>query len=545
MTATRARRDLLKALSGAAALASLSMVARPVLSQTNDAKTGGTAGNEALSLGPPKPFVFEDLVAAARESASKPYEPVPPPAPEVTERIDYSEHGAIRFPPEKAMFKTGEAHYPATFFHLGKWFPTPVNMHVLVDGMAHEVLYRSDYFDAPDDNPAHDMPDGSGFAGFRLHEDKARADWKTQDWIAFLGASYFRAIGDEGQYGLSARALAIDTAIGGPEEFPAFTNVYIQPARGENDPVRIHATVEGPSVAGACRFDLFRTSGVEVDVDIRLFFRQPVERLGIAPLTSMYWFSETISGAADDWRPEVHDSDGLSLWTGGGERIWRPLNNPPRTTVSSFLDSGPRGFGLLQRDRRVLHYLDGVRYHRRPSLWIEPHSDWGAGSVQLVEIPTDDEIHDNIVAFWVPEERIERGSEARFGYRMYWYAEPPHQADALGRCVATRLGRGGEPGRKRPKGVRKFVIDFAGGPIGDLKGDAPVEVAIEASRGGVSYIFTEPVPEVPRWRAQFDLHLDDAGQATEPVDLRAYLHIDGEPITETWLYQYWPEEVSG
>lgn len=535
MTTDGSRRKLLKAICGAASVASLPLAVRS--GAASAAPDATPVGNEALALGQPTPFSFDALVSDARARARAAYDPVEPPAPDITERIEYEEHGNIRFPPEKAAFKHGPGRYPSTFFHLGKWFPTPVRIHVLTDNAAREILYRFDYFDAPPDSPAQDMPDGSGFAGFRLHENKERDDWKTQDWIAFLGASYFRAIGDEGQYGLSARALAIDTAVNGPEEFPSFTAFYIEPAVTKDAPVRVYAELNGPSVAGACRLDLYRTSGVEVDVDIRLFFRESVKRLGIAPLTSMYWYSETIPGTADDWRPEVHDSDGLAIWNHDGERIWRPLNNPPRTSVSSFVDNGPKGFGLLQRDRRVHHYLDGVRYDRRPSLWIAPHSNWGAGSIQLAEIPTDDEIHDNIAAFWVPQEKIGAGKELRFGYRMYWYATPPNEPDALGRCVATRTGRGGEPGLERPKGVRKFVIDFEHGPIGDLPKDAPIEVSIEASRGDISYVFTEPVPELPRWRAQFDL----AAEGGEPVDLRAYLHLEDRPITETWIYQFWPE----
>ena len=109
-----------------------------------------------------------------------------------------------------------------------------------------------------------------------------------------------------------------------------------------------------------------------MDIEATLFMRAAVSRFGIAPLTSMYWFSETKKETAIDWRPEVHDSDGLSMWSGNGERLWRPLNNPPRIMVSAFSDNNPRGFGLCQRDRVFDHYLDGVYYDRRPTLWVEP-----------------------------------------------------------------------------------------------------------------------------------------------------------------------------
>ena len=187
---------------------------------------------------------------------------------------------------------------------------------------------------------------------------------------------------------------------------------WIEPAATDDDPVILHSLLDSPSLAGAYRFALHRTKGVVMDIEADLHLRAPIERLGIAPLTSMYWYSETAKPTAIDWRPAVHDSDGLALWTRAGEHIWRPLNNPPRTTLSSFLDENPRGFGLLQRDRNFDHYQDGVKYEKRPSTWVEPLGDWGAGAVQLLEFPTDDEIHDNIVASWVPKDADGGGAES-------------------------------------------------------------------------------------------------------------------------------------
>lgn len=519
------RRSVLKTLTALGLFAAQAGAARDAVAKT-----------EKLSLEPAGEFSFEALTERARELANSAYSPPAPPSPEITKKIDYEAHGKIQFPSENALFRTGDAVYPATFFHLGTYFQIPVEIYALRNGQASRLVYRPDYFDMPDDSIARELPDDAGFAGFRLHEAKSEENWKTHDWIAFLGASYFRAIGDEGQYGLSARGVAIDTAIDSPEEFPRFTEFYIEPATSPSKPVSVYALLNGPSLAGAYHFELHRTEGVEVDVDARLFFRNAVHRLGIAPLTSMYWYSEYNTSDADDWRPEVHDSDGLALWTGRGERIWRPLNNPPHTIVSSFMDYNPRGFGLMQRDRRFDHYLDGVRYDRRPSLWVAPHSDWGKGAVQLVEIPTNDEIHDNIVAFWVPEGPVEAGNEYRFGYRLLWYGEEPYVPDRLARCTATRMGRGGEPGTDRPEGVRKFIVEFAGSPLSYLTADDPVKVSVEASRGELSYIFCEPVPGTNRWRAQFDLTPD----GETPIELRAYLHVAGDPVTETWLYQYHP-----
>jgi glucans biosynthesis protein len=241
------------------------------------------------------------------------------------------------------------------------------------------------------------------------------------DWISFLGAAYFRTDGPDAQYGLSARALAIDTGLGIPEEFPRFTEFYVEDGPEHGADTIIYALLDGPSVAGAYRMAASNDDGQIIDISSALYFREPVERLGIAPMTSMYWYSESAPVKGFDWRPEIHDSDGLALATGTGESIWRPLNNPDVNITSAFVDPNIRGFGLLQRDRDFDHYQDdGVFYDRRPSVWIEPQGDWGPGEVQLVELANTDEIFDNIVAYWQPAELPVAGTEMNFDYRMYW-----------------------------------------------------------------------------------------------------------------------------
>jgi glucans biosynthesis protein len=497
-----------------------------------------SAAEDGLRFRDPAPFTFDALVERARTLAREPYRPAPEPSPDVVGRIDYDAWGKIRYRPEHALFGQEDVPFPVTFFHLGMYFRKPVRMHLVAEGRSRELIYDLDLFEAPEDSPARELPEGVGFAGFRIQEAKdGELEWQRNDWAAFLGASYFRAIGELRQYGLSARGLALDVAQADQaEEFPDFTDFYLEQTPGTGV-VTVHALLQGPSVSGAFRFLLRRDAAVIMDVEQALFLRRPVSRLGLAPLTSMYWFSETRKPTAVDWRPEVHDSDGLAILTGGGERLWRPLNNPARTMVSSFLDENPKGFGLSQRDRNFELYLDGVAYDRRPTLWVEPRGDWGRGSVQLVEIPTDDEIHDNIVAMWVPEGAAQAGAEFRLRYRLHWVADEPGP-HPLARCVATRLGNGGQPGRPRPAGVRKFVLEFLGGPLADLPFGVLPEAVLTTSRGTISNVFTEAVPNgrPGHWRASFDL----AAPGPDPVELRAFLRRDAQPLTETWLYQYHP-----
>lgn len=502
------------------------------------------AATENLLLGERGSFSFAALRDEARDLAAAPYAPPPALPKDVLERIDYDAHGKIRFKPELALFAQGPGQFPVTFFHLGRFFQVPVRMYMLEhDGsQAREILYDEDYFDMPPSSPARELPRGSGFAGFRFQEsrlgDKTDPDWRTNDWVAFLGASYFRAIGELYQYGLSARGVAVDPALGHKhEEFPPFTRFYFQTPNPGSDSVTVYALLEGESLTGAYKFVMRRDARVTMDVETHIYLRKDVERLGLAPLTSMYWFSENTKPGAIDWRPEVHDSDGLALWTADGEHIWRPLNNPPHTVVSAFSDTNPRGFGLMQRDRNFDHYMDGVHYERRPSLWIEPKGDWGEGAVQLIEIPTDDEIHDNIVAMWVSREPATRGKEYSLQYRMYWQANEPFPGE-LARCVATRTGNGGQPGQPRPRNVRKFMVEFKGKPLAGLPFGVKPEAVLWASRGKFSYIFTEAVPnDVPgHWRAQFDFTVE----GKEPVEMRLYLRNKDETLTETWAYQYHP-----
>jgi glucans biosynthesis protein len=501
---------------------------------------------QGLKLGNAEAFSFEALKARARVLAAKPYEAAPALRADVLEQIDYDAHGKIKFKPEMALWANGPSPWPVTFFHLGRYFPKPVRMHVLDSGQAREIIYDESYFEMPANSPAKDLPPGAGFAGFRFQESRSghpgrkgeKLDWRRNDWVAFLGASYFRAIGELYQYGLSARGLAIDPAVAGEaEEFPDFTHIWLETPQASSEFVVVYALLSGPSVAGAYRLRMHRAKGVTMEIETALFLRSDVARLGIAPLTSMYWYSETAKKTAIDWRPEVHDSDGLALWTGAGERAFRPLNNPARVTASSFVDQNPRGFGLVQRDRDIGHYLDGVFYERRPSLWVETQGDWGRGSVQLVEIPTDDEIHDNIVAMWVPDGPAKAGASYTFRYTLHWLADEPF-VPTLGRVVATRLGNGGKPGTVRPRGVRKFMVEFKGPALEKLPFGVKPEVVLSTSRGSFSYVFAEAMPnDVPgHWRAQFDL----AVEGQDPVEMRCFLRGGDAVLTETWLYQYLP-----
>jgi glucans biosynthesis protein len=496
---------------------------------------GGAAPGAALGPGPPRAFDFDWLQTEAKRLAARPYEPPVIRYPDILESIDYDVYQKIQFKPERALWADGKAPFPVQFFHLGRYFKAPVRIYVVAGGNAREVRYTPDDFTFGDTGLDKKLPADLGFAGFRVMDGPGA---KT-DWLAYQGASYFRTSGALNQYGLSARGLAIDTAMPWPEEFPRFTQFWLEQTPPESSHILIYALMDSPSVTGAYRFDWVKHEGEVAGIRAELYCRKAIERMGVAPLTSMFWYSETNRRQATDWRPEIHDSDGLALWTGNGERLWRPLNNPPTVRTSSFFDNNPKGFGLLQRDRAFYHYEDdGVFYNRRPSVWVEPLGDWGRGAVQLVEIPTDDEIHDNIVNYWLPEASVEAGSHWSFAYRLFWLADEPYPPDNIGLVRHTRLGRGGIPGQPRPPGSRKFVIDFSGGPLNDLHKHDKVEPVITTSRGKIDNAYALQVVDTTTWRAFFDLYAD----GPDPVELRCFLKLGDRTLTETWLFQYIPFE---
>jgi glucans biosynthesis protein len=492
------------------------------------------------AAGPSQAFDYAWLKGQARELAGSAYRPPQETLPPGMAKLSYDQYQSLRFRADHALWANSGLAFRLQFFHVGRSFTEPVRLYEVVDGQSREILYDTAMFEF--DKAGIDpklMQGHTGFAGFRV---QFVTDWKD-DVAAFLGASYFRAVGgDTRQYGLSARALAVDTAYPRPEEFPRFTSFWFErPAKGSGT-LTLYALMDSPSVAGALSFEISPGGTQVMDIDSALYPRKPIERLGVAPLTSMFFYGENDRRAANDWRPEIHDSDGLSMWTGAGEWIWRPLTNPAQLHFSSYLDDNPRGFGLAQRDRNFDHYQDdGVYYDRRPSLWVEPkagsNGGWGKGSVQLVEIPTVDETFDNIVAFWNPAEKPKPGQELLFGYRLYWGTRMPFSSP-LGQTIATRTGIGGIVGLKRQYYSWHFAVDFAGGELGALAKDAAVEAVITASHGQIEHVTAHHVEEFHGYRALFDVRPPEDG--VEPIDLRMYLRIEGRPLTETWIYLWTP-----
>jgi glucans biosynthesis protein len=496
-----------------------------------------TAGGPLKFLGKPQAFDLAWLKGQARSLTASPFRPATNTLPDAIKKLDWDQFQAIQYRPEHALWANDKLRFQAKFFHLGLYFTSPVHMFELKNGQAQELAYDTAMFNYGKSGLHPDqLPKDLGFAGFKInfHTDLER------DISAFLGASYFRAVGSDWQYGLSARGLAIDCGMARTEEFPNFTHFWLERPAVDSGKLVVYALLDSPSVAGAYRFEIEPAATMCMHVDVALYPRTTIERMGVAPLTSMFQYAENDRSmpGANDWRPEIHDSDGLALHRGNGEWLWRPLVNPEQLRFNAYQDENPRGFGLLQRDRNFDHYQDdGVFYERRPSVWVEPTSGWGKGAIQLVEIPTADETFDNIVCFWNPEKKPEAGQEHLFGYRLHWGSKMPFNPP-LAQVVATRTGRGGVVGQKRSAFSWRFVIDFAGDNLQLLGKDITVTPVISASRGTIDISSVRPLDAIHGLRVMFDLKPPDA--SVTPIDLRVYLTAGGQLLCETWLYQWTP-----
>ncbi|SNY99138.1 glucan biosynthesis protein [Halomonas sp. hl-4] len=481
---------------------------------------------------------YQTVLDKARELADTPYQPPEEDLPAALREIDYDTYRQIRFDPSHAYWRD-ESPFNLQLFHSGFLFQAPVRLNVIENDEVSPLRFSTDDFSYDDDARAllDDDLTGSGHAGFRLHYPLNSDDY-ADEFAVFLGASYFRLVGRDQAYGLSTRGLAIDTASADGEEFPAFREFWLYKPEADAEQLELLALMDSPSLSGAYRFVIKPGDNTQVEVEAELFAREDVGKLGLAPLTSMFTFGEASRERPDDFRPQVHDSDGLLIQTGTGEWIWRPLNNPESVRISSFTDDNPKGFGLMQRERDFNRYLDTeAQYHRRPSQWVKPLEDWGQGHVELVEIPAPDETHDNIVAYWVADAPLEAGESRRLHYQTHTLNTQP-ESHTLGRVVRTRHGRAEVPGQAEPsrEGERQFIVDFQGGELDDIAAESPVELDISTQQGEIKQPQVTPLPN-NGWRASFRLPADD-----QPSDIRLRLTLEGAPVSETWNYVWYPDE---
>ena len=477
---------------------------------------------------------YEYVEGLAQKASTKPWKPTTDDSqlPAVLRGLTYDQLRNIRFRPEMQIWSEENLPFRLALFHLGYLFKQPVEVSEFTPTHMQRIRFARALFDYTNSGvDASDLPQDLGYSGFRIHY-PLNVPTVIDELGVFHGASYYRMLGREQIYGLSARGLALDTGLDHAEEFPIFTHFWIGKPEANADSLKIYALLNSPSVSGAYEFVV--KPGTETTVDVRqtLYFRRLPEVIGLAPLTSMFWFGENSRKPFDDFRPEVHDSDGLAIKLSTGEYIWRPLNNDPaQRRIFSFGAENLRGFGLLQRDRDFRSYQDlEALYHRRPGLWVEPVGDWGEGSVKLVELPTHNEYMDNIVAFWEPKVRPEIGKPHRLAYRQRWTSEQ-NPGGAGGYVVSTRSGI-----HDWAPGERFVMVDFAGDNLNRLPPEANLVAVPTTDNPDVEVLS----PIVTRnlfdnsWRASFRLKVKDGAPRPNQVEVRCFLKHGDNFLTETW-----------
>ena len=485
----------------------------------------------------PGPFTFAKVQELARQRAAREFRPPPTNLPAALANLTYDQYRDIRFRPTSALWRD-KSLFEVQFFHRGYRVRQRVNIYEVTSAGAGLVEYSPRLFTFG----RLKTPKAStevGFAGFRVHFPLQTPNYKDE-LLVFLGASYFRVLGRNQHYGISARGLAIDTGSQSGEEFPTFTDFWLVRPQPTDRSLTDYALLDSKSVAGAYQFEIRPGEITQVEVHCDLFPRRAIAKLGVGALTSMFLFGEDGTGRRfDDFRPQVHDSDGFMAETGHGQWLWRPLANPRELRVNRFMDENPQAFGLIQRDRNFAHYQDvESQYQARPSYWVQPLGSWGKGGAELVEIPSDEEIHDNMVAYWVPDQPVNGGKALSFAYLLSAFAENPRWPPG-GRVIAIRSGNpgvGDNTGRFGP-GARRLLIEFAGGELDGLEGSQPVKAELTAENGQIDALTVQRVPQSRVWRVALVV----TPRAKKPVvDLRGYLTLYGEVLTETMVYQWSP-----
>jgi glucans biosynthesis protein len=475
-------------------------------------------------------FALDDVAARAKALAAAPYNKPAAAIPKTIKGMTYDQFRDIRFQPDRALWRNAKLPFELMFFHRGWLYEDAVTVHEVAPDGVREIRFDPEAFDYGKNKVDREELRNLGFAGFRVHF-ALNTPAHRDEVVVFLGASYFRALGRGQRYGLSSRGLAIDTAESGGEEFPRFVEFWVQRPAPTATELTIYALLDSPRATGAYRFVVRPGVTTILDVDGRLFLRKNVAKLALAPLTSMFYFGTNQRSGREDYRPRVHDSEGLSIQTRTNEWIWRPLVNPKRLLVTSFALTDPLGFGLMQRDRSFGSYQDlEARYDLRPSAWIEPKGSWGAGRIELVQIPVPDETNDNIVAYWVPDRQPKPGEAFPYGYRVLWQKERESRP-ATSWVRETRRGRGWT---KTDDGSIEMHVDFEGPALTRLPGNADVTLALWVDGNGeVLERHLRRNEATGGWRSVVRFRRVDRAK---PVELRANLTHDNKVVSETWSY---------
>lgn len=515
----------------AAANASTAVAAEPLFAETTGDGSLPLTGRATYE----QDVVFAKVIDKARKLASQGYQQ-PPAVPAFMQSLTYPEYQNIRFDPEKSLWRDQDLPFQVMFIAPGLFYKHPVKINIVMDNEIQPLQFNRDWFVFSDPELEKRVPHDLGYAGLKLTYPINTPEVQDQ-FMVFAGASYFRGVAAGNAWGLSARGIAVNTGLSQGEEFPSFVEFWMEPPAADATSFILYALLDGPSISGAYRFTITPGEQTTVGVDNVLFPRQDIELLGVAPLTSMFFYGENMTRPAGEWRPEVHDSDGLLIQDGlSGEWLWRPLLNPESLEMDYFATRNVSAFGLIHRAEDYNEFKDmEAHYERRPSVIVRPREGWGEGSIVLTQLPTDNETNDNIVAFWKPGQPVKAGGEFSFGYDMV-IGTAATQHEATGKTRHTFVGDGNRIGGGTTPGAYRFIIDFEGGPLTDLSPEA--KVLSEVSLGGKGELI-EHFAQYNRVTGQWRLSILAKPAANQSLTLRGFLKLeeDSSALTETWNYR--------
>lgn len=481
-------------------------------------------------------FSFQTVVDKAQELAASNWQ-APPQVPRFLQDLSYHDYQGIRFKPERSLWLDEDSDFGVMLTPPGLFYHHAVALNIVEGDQAEPLVFDKTQFSYPNSELEKLIPADLGYAGFKLTFPFAEPDVANQ-FLVFAGASYYRAVGRQNNFGLSGRGIAVNTGLPSGEEFPSFIEFWLEKPEPNAETLTIYGLLDGKSLTGAYQFEVTPGDETSMQVTSVLFPRQNIDLVGVAPLTSMFYYGENTLRPYGEWRPEVHDSDGLLIHDGvSDEWLWRPLNNPAALSMDYFATEQVKGFGLLQRDADFRSYMDAeAGYGTRPSAWVEPEGEWGKGHVVLTQLPTPDETNDNIVAFWTPEAKLESGQSYRYAYNVrFGNADLAH--NPMGHALDSFLGDGKRIGGGDAEGAVRVIVDFAGGPLDERGAEAPVTGQVTAMEDGeILEHFVEYVAPLKRWR----LSILARPAANRPLSLRAFLHEGENTLSETWSYQLLP-----
>lgn len=478
-------------------------------------------------------FTFESVRRMAEDLASKEYHPMDKELPKALQNLNYDDLRRISFDERASIWRMDRLPFQLQFFPRGGIRKEKIKVNVIDGSRVEAVSFSKNMFNYEQLRiKERRLDDDLGFNGFRINYPLNTIE-RLDELVVFQGASYFRALAKNLTYGLSARGLAINCGESTPEEFPEFIEFWVEKPDLEAEQIKMYALMDSPSLSGAYEMLIRPGADTVMDIHAMLYARKTVENLGLAPLTSMFWFGENSFSRFGDFRPEVHDSDGCLVSASSGEWSWRPLSNEGHLEVSNIADTNPKGFGLIQRDRDFSNYQDlETIYQMHPSAWVEPKGEWGAGEIRLVEIPTTTEYADNTVVFWVPAKPLTPEQPLEFAYRLHWMPSTPGRP-SLSSVLNTWMG---ESAITTPK-TRRFALDFSNAEGLDRNHPEQVEPVVYLRNATLRYKYIKVNWFNNTWRAYMGVEPDAVGQA---VEVRCFLKSDETSRSETWIYSWIP-----